>query len=51
VAGKDLGKSTFAGSIGAHYGVNFAGAYFEVDAAEDFFTVDGGVEVLYLEHV
>jgi len=48
VAGEDLGQGAFAGAVGAHDGVDFAGFYLEVDALEYGGAFYGGMEVLML---
>ena len=48
-SGEDVGEGAFAGAVGAHNGVDFAGADLEVDAVEDGEVAGGGVEVLDLE--
>ena len=47
VAGKHTPESAFAGAVGPHYGMHFAGMYGKVESAQDFFAVDAGTQVFY----
>lgn len=52
IAGDHGREGRFAGTVRAHDGVYFPGAYRQVDAFEDFFAVfHAGFEVFYFKHV
>ena len=49
VAGKHAREGALARSVGAHDGVDFAGAYGEVDTAKDFLAIDAGMQIAYFQ--
>src|SRR5690606_38355964 len=49
-AGQHIGQRRLAGAVRPHDRMDLAGRDDQVDAAQDLLAVDGGVEVLDLEH-
>ena len=49
-AGQGIGQGAFAGAVGAHYGVDFAGAHGEVDALQNLLFVNGHAQVAHFQN-